>query len=449
MAYREALNYIASRTRVIELCNQLGGRVAICPDWNGRVMTCSCEGLNGYSFGLVNVGEIDRSESNNTGSENEIARCLELYGGEDQFTLSPDNGVFSLYHNKITSPSLNGFTEGKFTIDTEPPDPEIRMRRSVEFCNGLGTRFGFDIFRVVRLLELEEVADIFGRNTAVLLGQTDTSYVAFQTDNTILNHGEPVIREAGLVSVKIRNMLNTGIDSVAVIPFREGQEIELGASFGTDFFDLAPHNQLRRLPNAVLIKANNRHSCQIGISRSRAIPFVGLVDFRNGNMTLVSFNLPDNAWQYDYLSNAFFEERVEEKVDVIDGSDSGAGYDFVSTRKNDIYLQNNEFIRKNYEQLKLRSDENFDKSPIDKLESLYSGEVVRVYNHVSSDADIKSTFRYCEFDIFSAACELDKGNALSHQQFTLHINADNQTLAILAKEILGVNYEQTYEKTIR
>jgi hypothetical protein len=427
-------------------------------------MTCSCDGLDGYSFGFVNVQEIGKNDndSNSTNSHDDVARYLELYGGEDQFTLSPDTGAFSLYHDQNSNPntssaspassasplSVNGFSEGKFIVNTEPPDPEIRMSRSVEFCNGIGTRFNFDISRLVRLLDLEEVEDIFGRSAAVLLGQTDTSYVAFQTDNTIVNCGSPVMREAGLVSIKIRNMLNTGIDSVAVVPFREGREIELGINFGADFFDFAPHNQLRRLPQAVLIKANNRHHCQVGISRSRAVPFVGLVDFRNGNMTLVSFNLPEEARLYDYLSNAFFETEV----DVIEGNDSGTGVDFVSTRNNNIYQRDSEFIRKNHEQLKQQAEYNhdqFDKFLVDDFSSLYSGEVVRAYNHVGSNTDINSTFRYCEFDIFSAACELDNGEALSHQQFTLHINADNQTLAIIAREVLGVNYEQIYEKTIK
>ncbi|MDR1483427.1 MAG: hypothetical protein LBT09_01240 [Planctomycetaceae bacterium] len=455
MAYREALNYLASRTRVVELCNQLGGRVAICPDWNGRVMTSSCDGLDGYSFGLVNVSEINKNAGENDAENCGVANSFDFYGGEDQFTLSPDGGAFSLYHNQIIKPQLtsvpnlsaslnNGFTEGKFVTDTEPPDPEIRMRRSVEFSNRIGTRFNFDVSRVVRLLELDGVANIFGQSVAVLLEQADTSYVAFQTGNTIVNRGVQVVRELGLVSIKIRNMLNTGIDSVAVIPFRAGREIELGRSFGADFFDLAPHNQFRKLPEAVLMGADCKYHCQVGISRNRAMPFVGAVDFRSGNLTLVSFNLPECAWEYDYLSNAF----CEVEVDVIDEFDSGYGFDFVSTRNNNNYLRDCEFVRQNSGQMKSRVGEAGELQT-SEIDSLYSGEVVRVYNHGGSDAEVKSTFRYCEFDIFSAARELTRNEALSHQQYTLHINADLKTIAFIVKDVLGVSYEQTYEKMIR
>jgi hypothetical protein len=463
------------------LCNQLGGRVALCPDWHGRVMTSSCDGLDGYSFGLVNVREIDKNENNNTEFGVDINN-MRLCGGEDQFTFSPDYGAFSIYDNLENDNSLNeiksseiksgeiksgeiksglsnfsqrGFFEDKFITDSEPPDPEIRMRRSVSFNNRLGTHFDFDISRIVRLIELDEIGEIFGHSVAISLEQIDTSYVAFQTINTVVNRGNPLIRELGLVSIKIRNMLNTGADSVAIIPFRSGQEIELGPNFGVDFFDLASHSQLRKLPHAVLIRSGNRHHCQIGISRNRAAPFLGSVDFRNGNLTLVSFNLPESAWEYDYLSNAFFEMKVEETNNA--GFSSGPGVDFVCTRNNNIYNRDCEFVRKGSEFIKSKSPEKSNNSRISKIDqtdneqfdSLYSGEVVRVYNRGFFDKDVESAFRYCEFDIFSAARELMKGESLSHQQYTLHINADNQTLAFITNEVLGINYQQTYEKISR
>jgi predicted nucleic-acid-binding Zn-ribbon protein len=428
-------------------------------------MTSSCDGLDGYSFGLVNVQEIDKNEisnniiniSNNSNTEIncETTQYSEMYGGEDQIALSPDNGVFSLYHNPSTKPEItaapnlstpadNGFTEGKFITDTEPPDPEIRMRRSVEFSNRINTRFNLDISRVVRLLELEEIGNIFGSSVAVSLEQPDISYVAFQTNNTIINRGTPIIRESGLTSIKIRSMLNTGIDSVAIIPFRIGREIELGQNFGVDLFDLAPHNQLHKLPQAVLLRANCKYHCQIGISRNRATPFLGAVDFRSGNLTLIAFNLPANAWEYNYLSNAFCEVGV----DVVEDLDSGAGIDFVSTRNNKFFLRDSEAARQNSERIKSQVGDS-DKLQFDELESLYSGEVVRAYNRGVSDADVMPTFRYCEFDVFSAANSLKKSESLTHQQYTLHISADNKTLSFIVKEVLGVSYEQTYEKIIR
>jgi hypothetical protein len=85
---------------------------------------------------------------------------------------------------------------------------------------------------------------------------------------------------------------------------------------------------------------------------------------------------------------------------------------------------------------------------IDDLSSFYAGEVVRVCNRGSLDGD-DTLFRYCEFDVFSPAKSLQKGESIAHQQYTLHINADNQTLAFIAQEVLGVNYEQTFEKMLK
>jgi hypothetical protein len=435
-------------------------------------MTSSCDGLDGYSFGLVNVREIDKLESGMDISSNlDSGRLFEFYGGEDQFSLSPDCGVFSIYHKGagdsvvgvkssglasglelgLDELSLRGFTEGKFITDSEPPDPEIRMRRSVNFSNVVGTKFNFDVSRIVRLMELDEIAEIFGHSVAVSLEQIDASYVAYQTSNTIVNRGDTLIKDCGLVSIKIKSMLNTGVDSVAIIPFREGQEIELGPSFGVDFFDLAPHSQLRKLPQAVLLRADSKRRCQVGISRSRAMSFLGSVDFRDGNLTLISFNLPKYARDCDYLSNAFFETEVIKEDEGGDDFPSGSGVDFVSTRNNEVYQRNGEIVKKIERELgrgikrEKTSNDNID------FNSMYSGEVVRVYNRGvdidKSDEDMSS--RYCEFDVFSSAHELSRGEVLSHHQHTLHINADNQTLSFIVNESLGVNYEKTYEKILR
>ena len=62
--------------------------MAVCPEWQGRVMTSTCGGLDGPSFGFVNrefieAGKLDPHFNN--------------YGGEDRLWLSPEGGQFSLW----------------------------------------------------------------------------------------------------------------------------------------------------------------------------------------------------------------------------------------------------------------------------------------------------------------------------------------------------------------
>ena len=54
MTYRQAREFLAQHTKLIELTDDEGARVAICPQWQGRVMTSTCGGLDGPSFGFIN-----------------------------------------------------------------------------------------------------------------------------------------------------------------------------------------------------------------------------------------------------------------------------------------------------------------------------------------------------------------------------------------------------------
>ena len=51
--------FLAKHTKVVELTNDAGAGVAIAPEWQGRVMTSTCDGLDGPSFGFINRDYIE------------------------------------------------------------------------------------------------------------------------------------------------------------------------------------------------------------------------------------------------------------------------------------------------------------------------------------------------------------------------------------------------------
>jgi len=343
LSYRTAVNYLASKTKVIELCNQFGGRVAVCPEWNGRIMTSSCGGLDSGSFGLINVQEIDAKEYSNS-------------GGEDNLVI----------------PSCP--EEGSYSTDSVPPDPEVRMRRSIQITNSSDEKFSMNIIRTVILLETEDIIAVFGSSIEMVLQEADVSYVGFTTNNVLVNtenrrDENRHSKSGGTVSVCIKSMFNSGQDTIAVLPFREGSKEELGPSIITDYFGLAPHGRIRTLGNAALLRADGNFRCQAGVSRKRALPFTGSIDFREGILTLQTFNM---------------------------------------------------------------------------MTGPYSGEVITVYNHGPTLPEKQPAAFFYEFDFFSPVKELASGKSITHQQHTLHINANNKVLAFLAEQILGVNYSGTF-----
>ena len=410
MSYRNGLSYLESKTKVLELCDQFGARVAVCPEWNGRVMTSTGDGLDGSSYGFIHVAELDALQSSRG-----------LLGGEDQIILSPEGGPFGLYRKTGVEKSEtqfsetrlprrlpHGFQEESFTVDMVPPATQIRMCRSVQMTNVANTMFNFDIVRTVRLLSGDSIGRIFDDSVSLSLEQMDVSFVGFETINTLYNHGAPLSRKTGLVSIGIRSMFNSSQDMAMIIPFRSGDDTELGPTICSDFFGASPHGRLRMLPRAALLRADSKSRCQVGVSRSRVVPVLGAVDFRTGFLTLIAFNMPDCPWEYDYISNAYCETT------------DASSHDFVSIRK---YPQKEE-------------------------DAPYSGEVVRAYNHGFTVPGQVPTARFYEFDVFSPAKALNRGESLTHHQYTLHINADNETLSFIAKTVLGVDYSHVYEKII-
>ena len=59
MSYREVRDFLVRHTQVVELGDGEGALVAICPAWQGRVMTSTCAGEEGPSFGFVNRAFIE------------------------------------------------------------------------------------------------------------------------------------------------------------------------------------------------------------------------------------------------------------------------------------------------------------------------------------------------------------------------------------------------------
>ena len=113
MSYAEAKAFLAKHTRVLELSNGRGARVAVCPGWQGRVMTSTCDGPQGRSFGFIHREFIEHGQTD---------LKFNNYGAEDRMWLSPEGGQFSLWFKPgqpqkfdhwFTPPAFN---EGAWTV---------------------------------------------------------------------------------------------------------------------------------------------------------------------------------------------------------------------------------------------------------------------------------------------------------------------------------------------
>ena len=138
MSYGEVKHFSAKHTKLVELTAGVGARVAISPAWQGRVMTSTCTGLEGPSFGFVCYDFISAGKSN---------LHFNNYGGEDRMWLSPEGGQYSLWFkpgetqnlaNWHTAPMLNNTP---WAVTSAGDSSHARLEAAASLQNASGTKF--------------------------------------------------------------------------------------------------------------------------------------------------------------------------------------------------------------------------------------------------------------------------------------------------------------------
>jgi hypothetical protein len=377
MSYREAKEFLARHTQVVELTNGKGAHVAVCPQWQGRVMTSSCGGLEGASFGYIHRQFIEQGQPNPHFSN---------YGAEERMWLSPEGGPFSLWFqpgaaqnldNWFTPPALN---EGAWECRVEGPD-RVRMTCTMRLTNASATQFQLGVTRDVRLFDGAEFGRLFGDAAARLVSQAGVSMVAYETANTITNQGAPMSKEKGLLSVWILGMMNAGPATVIIVPYRAGSEAELGPVVKSDYFGEVPADRLKVTPEAILFVGDNHYRSKIGTSQRRAKNVLGSIDYQGNVLTLVNFSMPDDPTKHDYMNNMWQIPQPQP----------------------------------------------------------YEGDVVNSYNDGPPAPGKPGLGAFYEIESLSPAQSLATNGSLTHCHRTVHIHAAMPVLAQLAKQVLGVD----------
>ena len=257
MSYSDALNYLAQKTPVVELYDQLGGRLAVCPEWNGRVLTSTCDGLKGYSFGCVNVSAVE-------------AARFEDFGGEDQWTISP-----------LVYP---------FTVASIHEKKAV-LQQTLRMTDARGKPVEFNLTRSVTLLNRQRLGNWFGDAVAEALEQEEVSFIGFRTENTVRS------QEKAHIASWQRGMFNASPHAFIVVSTPPRVFVPNDLEYEpfpveVSYLGGSPHGRLRHFPQALLLRADGYGRCQAVIPYSAAPPILGVVELRFGTLTLCTFDLP-------------------------------------------------------------------------------------------------------------------------------------------------------------
>jgi hypothetical protein len=262
-------------------------KVIISPNLQGRVMTSTAGGNQGISFGWLNYDLL---------ATRKTKRHMTAFGGEERFWLGPEGGQFSIYFKKGQDFTFENW-QVPSEIDSEPFElisatkTEAKFSKEMHFENYLGTSMDLRVNRDVRLLAKEAIDQLLRINAS-----KDVKMVGFETANAITNTGKISWNKAnGMLSIWILSMLNASEKTMVVAPFKQDG---LGPVYTDDYFGKVPADRLRHENGVIFFKADAQYRSKIGISPSRALPFIGSYDAEKMVLTVAQFDLPGGNSQY-------------------------------------------------------------------------------------------------------------------------------------------------------
>lgn len=303
--------FLEKYTKPVELTNG-DASILVLPEYQGRVMTSTCNGDDGFSFGWINYDLIKQQK---------FVEHFNPFGGEERFWIGPEGGQFSVYFDKDKDFVFeNWFVPEE--IDTKPFDMvsqdenTVQFKKAMHLTNYSGTNFDFLVTRNVQLLSNEQVQrdlDISAANISV---------VAYKSSNTIRNTGEQAWKkETGLLSIWMLGMLIPSPEVTVVIPIKSGDAKLLGPKVNDDYFGKVSDSRLKVQGNKVFFKADGKSRGKIGIPPLRSTGIMGSYDAKNGALTILECKLPEG--NTDYVNSTWELQENPYKGDALNSYNDG------------------------------------------------------------------------------------------------------------------------------
>jgi len=278
--FADDVAFLNKHSKVIVLEHPDGGRVAIAPGLQGRVMTSA------VSSDAPGLGFVHRKffEDGKTGT------AFDNYGGEDRFWLGPEGTKFSLYFAPGKPLAFDhwqtpqAFNEGGWDI-SEQTASRVAMRHPMKITSHSGAVFEVSVERSIDLLDRARAASLLG---APVPG--DVKWVGFASTNAITNSGKTAwTKDTGLVNVWILGMYAPSKDAWAIVPFDPKAE---GPIVRDDYFGKVPAERLLTKDDHLLFRCDGELRSKIGVSPKRAKSALGSYSAAANLLTIVQYDGP-------------------------------------------------------------------------------------------------------------------------------------------------------------
>ncbi len=315
-SFYQDLDFLNRVTQTVVLEGNEPGRVVVAPDYQCRTMTSSTGHRSHQSPGWINYRQIE------TGT---AAGEPSLFGGEDRIWLAPEGSPFSLFFTRGEKMELaswrvpNTLEHLPFEIDQlSPAHIEMSCETSIE--NYFGTRFEFQLSRTIQWHARAETESALG-----ITIPGGVFHVAHSSSNTMINTGNQAWSpDNGLPAFWILGMFKPSAGTTAVIPYLPGPTDKNNPVITTDYFGTPDPDRFRIDVdrNLIYFLGDGRFRSKIGVSWPHARNLLGSWNSRDGLLTIVQFDLPENVGA-GYVNNLWRTDLDPFGGDVVNAYNDG------------------------------------------------------------------------------------------------------------------------------
>lgn len=303
--------FLKENLKIVEL-KKGDAALILVPDYQGRIMTSTCSGDKGFSFGWINYDLIKSKE---------IKEHFNPFGGEERFWIGPEGGQFSVYFEKDKPFDIKNWYVPK-GIDTEAfnltdiSDTKAIFKKKMSLKNYSDTKFDLEVTRRVEILPVSDISKNLG------ITVEGVSMMGYESANAIKNTGtEAWKKETGLLSIWMLGMLIPSPEVTVVIPVKnEGINNHI-PMVNDNYFGKVSPERLKVIKNNVYFKADGKSRGKIGIPPQRAGRFSGSYDAENKTLTILECILPEN--NNDYVNSAWELQKNPYGGDAINSYNDG------------------------------------------------------------------------------------------------------------------------------
>ena len=380
VTFASDLEFMKKHTDIV-LLKDGDASVAVAPAYQGRVMTSTFDEKAGPSFGWINRPVIEKGLMSDEEKKGKLEEHIYIFGGEERFWFGPEGGQFAVFFKPgakfefddwVTPPAID--TEAFEVV--EQSETSAKFQHKTQLLNHSGTKFDVGIERTVKLLNQTDASKQLG----VELGE-GLRMVGYETDNRITNTGAEAWKpETGLLSIWMLGMYNPSPKTTVVIPFKDGDEKELGPKVNDAYFGKVPAEYLKIEEEKLFFRGDGTRRGKIGINAQRSKGIAGSYDAAGQVLNIVTYNVQESP-------NGFVNSMWE--------------------------LQ----------------------------EQPYVGDVINSYNDGSPEEGKPPLGPFYELETSSPAAALQPGKTMQHVQRTFHIQGSEEQLNPLAKQLLGVELD--------